>query len=142
MRFWDTSAVVPLLVHEPFTTQMASALESDREVVVWWGTVVECEAALRRRARDGSLDRVALSEARARLGGWQAEWAEIEPRPELRDAAARLLAVHPLRAADALQLAAALDAADVGRASLPFVCLDRRLADAASREGLTVVSIP
>jgi hypothetical protein len=53
--------------------------------------------------------------------------------------ARRLLAAHPLRAADALQLAAALVACDERSDMLAFVTLDDRLAKAARRGGFVVV---
>jgi hypothetical protein len=60
----------------------------------------------------------------------------LEP---LRRLAQRLVRVHPLRAADAFQLAAALVAAEPDPSGVEFVCLDPRLANAASREGFRVV---
>jgi len=59
----------------------------------------------------------------------------ITPTAVLRDRAGRLLRSHPLRAGDALQLAAALAWAEDAPGADPFVCLDDRLRDAASREG-------
>jgi predicted nucleic acid-binding protein len=53
--------------------------------------------------------------------------------------ARRLLALHPLRAADALQLASALVACDERPDRLPLVTLDERLAAAAMREGFRVL---
>jgi hypothetical protein len=47
--------------------------------------------------------------------------------------------VHPLRAADSLQLAAAIIAAEREPTTLEFVSLDDRLGEAASREGFRVV---
>ncbi|MFZ1888102.1 MAG: hypothetical protein WAU33_08715 [Candidatus Binataceae bacterium] len=46
---------------------------------------------------------------------------------------------HPLRAADALQLGAAIVAAEEEPMSLEFVTLDRKLADAAAKEGFRVL---
>ena len=60
----------------------------------------------------------------------------------VRSRAVALLARHPLRAADALQLASALVLAEGDPSSLEFVCLDNNLADAAEREGFTVLSWP
>jgi len=57
----------------------------------------------------------------------------------LRDAARRLLRVHDLRAADALQLAAALAAAEGRPMTLTLLCLDDRLGAAAEREGFPVL---
>ena len=63
----------------------------------------------------------------------------VAPTLALRERAGRLLASHPLRAADALQLAAALVWCDERPAEEGFVCLDRRLRDSARREGFAVV---
>ena len=65
-------------------------------------------------------------------------WDEILPSEAVRGIAQRLLRVHALRAADSLQLAAALVAAERDPASLPLVSLDQRLGEAATREGFTV----
>jgi uncharacterized protein len=141
VRFWDASAVVPLLTDEPTTATLSRLLRADRHVVVWWATDVECESSLRRRARAGGFDATQLRAAESGLASWRETWEEIAPTAGVRDVALRLLAVHPLRAADALQLAAALKAARGRPSSLSFVCLDRRLADAAAREGLDVIPV-
>jgi predicted nucleic acid-binding protein len=78
---------------------------------------------------------VALERLRA-LGG---VWDEVQQVPRLREFVQRLLRAHPLRAGDALQLAAALVTAAEHPAGLSFVWLDRRLAEAADREGFAVV---
>jgi predicted nucleic acid-binding protein len=66
-------------------------------------------------------------------------WQEMQPTARLRQHAQRLLRVHPLRAADALQLAAALTAARGDPSMLELVCLDQRLTEAAHREGFRVL---
>ncbi len=142
MKFWESSAIVPLLLPEPTTPHLESLLAEDGDVVVWWGTVLESESALRRRERESPSLGDVVAGARTRRERWRRAWTEILPSAGLRASAMRLLAVHPLRSLDALQLAAALEASAPDRSSLPFVCLDRRLADAASREGLDVVTVP
>jgi predicted nucleic acid-binding protein len=78
-------------------------------------------------------------EAHRRLAALASSWEEVQPRDDLREQAARLLAMYDLRAADALQLAAALAAA-AGRATpLELVCLDDRLTEAARGEGFRVI---
>jgi predicted nucleic acid-binding protein len=57
----------------------------------------------------------------------------------VREAAVRFLRVHPLRAADALQLAAAFVAAERRPSSLEVVTLDDRLAVAARKEGFALI---
>jgi len=110
-------------------------------MVVWWGSEVECVSALARRERDGALNPRAMKLALERLQRLAAAWHEIDPSDEVREAAIRLLRVHPLRAADALQLAAAFAAAERRPASLEIVTLDDRLADAARKEGFAVTDL-
>lgn len=139
MRFWDASAIVPLLVAEPASEGVLTLLDADPEMLVWWGTPVECVSALARREREGALAPAGVTQAVERLRAVAAAWQEILPGDLVRAAAQRLLRVHPLRAADALQLAAAIVAAEHDAASLPFVCLDERLGEAAAREGFPVL---
>ena len=139
MRFWDSSAIVPLLVAETATRAMVDAYARDPEVVVWWATEVECVSALARLEREGSITSAAVAQALARLDGLALAWHEIQPGPRARQVAIRLLRTHPLRTADALQLAAAIAATEDAPASMPLVTLDARLAVAAEREGFRVV---
>jgi predicted nucleic acid-binding protein len=139
LKFWDASAVVPLLIEEPIAKRVAGIYRGDPFLVVWWGAEVECASALARREREGSFGASAIASAFGRLDALQREWNEVEPSVEIRRVARRLLRTYPLRASDALQLAAALDASNEEPVGMPFVCLDRRLADAAEREGLTVL---
>ncbi len=133
--FWDSSAVVPVLVSEARSAVIASTLRSDSEVVLWWGSPVECQSALYRRHRDGGLPIAALNEGLARLKGLVEDVDIISPTSRVRERAGRLLAAHPLRAADALQLAAALVWCNEAPEGDAFVCLDDRLREAARREG-------
>jgi len=139
MRFWDSSAIVPLLVDEAKQKETRAYLEDDMVMLVWWGTPVECVSALARRERDGSLESDSVRIALERLRALADQWHEVLPTSALRAAAERMLRVHPLRAADALQLAAALVAAERDPPSLEFVSLDDRLREAASKEGFRVV---
>ena len=68
-------------------------------------------------------------------------WQEVEAGDLVRETAIRLLRVHPLRAADSLQLAAAFVAAEGRPSTLEFVTLDDRLALAAQREGFVVIGL-
>jgi predicted nucleic acid-binding protein len=138
--FWDSSAVVPLLVAERRSAALIEQLAADREATIWWGTPLECESALRRLAREQALSVPQLQRALGRLRALAEDLDTIVPTLELRNRAARLLGAHPLRAADALQLAAALAWSEEQPAGEAFVCLDPRLSEAAAREGFTIVS--
>lgn len=130
---------MPLLIGEPEHGRARAAFEHDPEMVTWWGTSVEVISAMARREREGSLQPGALGRAMNRLDGLAAAWQEVEPSDQLRQSAIRILRVHPLRAADALQLAAALSAAEGHPRTLGFVTFDDRLADAARREGFATL---
>jgi hypothetical protein len=66
-------------------------------------------------------------------------WSEVLPGELVRQRTERLLAVHPLRAADAFQLAAALIWAEEKPRGLEVVCLDQNLREAALKEGFEVL---
>ncbi|MDH4346533.1 MAG: type II toxin-antitoxin system VapC family toxin [Thermoleophilia bacterium] len=141
MRFWDSSALVPLLVLEEASAAAESATLEDAAITTWWGTTLECASAVGRRERDGSLSVEDAERARRKLAVVEAHWSEVVPSDRLRETARRLLRVHDLRAGDALQLAAAVTASATHDAPLPFVTLDERLALAASREGFPVLGL-
>lgn len=139
MRFWDSSAVLPLALREPQSDAMASLLRKDPDVVLWWGTPVESVSALARAVREARLESTAERSGRRVVEALRERAFEVQPSEEVRRRAIRLLGVHPLRAADALQLAAALVWCRERPSHAGFVCLDARLATAATREGFDVL---
>ena len=139
MRFWDTSALLPLFVAERASTRVRSWLRQDPTVLVWTLTRVEVLSALARREREEpSAARALLRARRQVLAAWE-EWSEVVALEAVRRQAERLVSVHPLRAADALQLGAALVATDLEPAGVELVTLDERLATAAEKEGFAVL---
>lgn len=138
MRFWDASAVVPLILSQPASALAARFLADDPDMLVWWGTPVECASALGRIRREGSIPGFAERDALATLDLLASGWHEILPGDALRAQVLRILRLHPLRAADALQLAAALEWSG-SPPSGTFVTFDGRLGDAASAEGFRVL---
>jgi predicted nucleic acid-binding protein len=141
VRFWDASALVPLLVEESSSADLRRSAATGATIATWWGAVIECASALGRRERSGALDADGSSASIATLQRLAVAWLEVPPTEQLRDDARRLVRVHDLRAADALQLAAARVAADGDPGTLPFVTLDERLALAASREGFPILGL-
>ena len=141
MRFWDASAIVPLLVEDPATRRLLTLAAKDPVMLVWWGTEVECASAVARLERDDALTAPAAAVAFKRLAQLAAAWHEIEPNDAVREAAIRFLRVHPLRAADSLQLAAAFVAAERRPASLDVMTLDERLGTAARKEGFALIDV-
>jgi uncharacterized protein len=141
VRFWDASAIVPLLVSEASTPRLHALAARDPDILVWWGSEVECVSVLARRERGAALDPQVAALAFTRLKQLAAGWHEVEPSDIIRETATRFLRVHPLRAADALQLAAAFVAAEQRPSSLAMVTLDDRLAGAAQKEGFAVIDL-
>ena len=139
MKYWDSSALVSLLVDEAASDDRRSILRRDHGIVTWWGSWIECASALNRLRREGNLDSGDLDRSLVRLQEFSAGWTEIRPLERVRRRAVRLLRVHPLRGADAVQLAAALAAADEDPSALDVVSSDARLADAARQEGFRVL---
>jgi predicted nucleic acid-binding protein len=142
VRFWDSSAILPLLVEEEASRRLQSLAAQDSAMLVWWGSAVECVSALARRERDGTLEERVLTFALHRLQRLASHWQEVDPGDAIRETAVRFVRVHPLRAADALQLAAAYVAAEQRPASLTVVTLDERLAGVARKEGFAVLGLP
>ena len=136
MRFWDSSAVVPVLVEEATSARIGQLFAEDRGVIVWWATPIECTSAIVRRERRGEIEPAESARAMSRLDKLMADWTEVLPSEHLRSVARRMLRVHDLRASDALQLAAAVIAAASEPRGLEMVCLDQRLSLAAQKEGL------
>ena len=141
MKFWDASAIVPLLVAESTTRSLQALANQDSDLLVWWGSQVECASALARLERGALLDVKGAASAFDRLKQLANGWHEIEPSETVRENALRFLRVHPLRAADALQLAAAFLAAERRPSTLEVVTLDERLADAARKEGFESIDV-
>jgi hypothetical protein len=139
MRFWDCSALIPLFVEQDDTESLLSLLAEDPRAVVWWGSAVECFSAFNRLLREGFVEQSVFADLQKRFDALAASWVETLPTTRLRQRAIRLLRLHPLRAAAALQLAAALIACEENPQTLPFLCTDIRLREAAAKEGFQVL---
>src|SRR5437879_12896210 len=99
MKFWDASAIVPLLMMEANTNALSRLAAADPTMLVWWATEVECASAIARLEREGALDQQAVIEAFDRLKRLAEAWHEVDPSDGIREAGVRFLRVHPLRAA-------------------------------------------
>ncbi|MFW6137981.1 MAG: type II toxin-antitoxin system VapC family toxin [Spirochaetota bacterium] len=140
MKYWDSSSIIPLLVEEDETKQKESLLREDPQIITWWGSRIECASALNRLYREGSMDDESLQRTLSDLETFASSWLEVQPVEKVRRRALRLLRLHQLRAADALQLAASLVAADENPSAISFVSSDQRLTQAAGKEGFTVIT--
>ena len=137
MRYWDSSALFPLIYPERTSDSLREVYRKDPHVTTWVLTPVEIGSALARKRREGEASAVILR-ARQFLAELERNWTEIRDLPAVRQRALRLVEVHPLRAADALQLAAALVGVREQTQGTGFVTLDQALAEAAQKEGFEV----
>ncbi len=139
MRFWDSSAVVGLCLQEPHTPALQVLSGMDPALAVWWATLTECLSGLERGLRMGKLDGEALSQGRVLLKAMAEDWFQVSPHEGIRRQAEQLIQRYPLSAADAFQLAAALKWCGRDPQGAGFVCLDRRLREAATKEGFQIL---
>ncbi|MBA3884709.1 MAG: PIN domain-containing protein [Acidobacteria bacterium] len=139
--FWDTSAVVPLCCHQTQTGPAVRLARQHPRQVAWWTTAVEATSAFNRLHRERALTAAGITQALARLDYLRRRWHEVLPTDDVRGRAERLPGTHALRAADALQLAAALVWCSDRPRGRHLVASDGRLADAARAEGFTLVRI-
>ena len=105
-------------------------------------TRVEVISAIARKKREQPEKAAFWNRAILGVNEMSLRWNEIWDADATRRYAERIVIDYPLRAADALQLGAALVAADGEPQSLEVVTLDRRLAEAARREGFPVLGVP
>ena len=141
MNFWDTSALIPLILSETSSKDLRQAHDKDRGTVVWWGTFVEGVSALARAERERVV-------SHDQLVGLLARWEDlidtciiVEPSSSILSRAKRLLLSHALSAADALQLGAALIGFQERPENAGFFSADKRLLQAATREGFRTHSV-
>lgn len=139
--FWDSSALVPLCVHEAASRHARGHLRRFSPVV-WWGSLVEIQSAICRLQRQGEINDSGKKGATARLQLLARGWKEILPGDELRELALQLLDGYSLRAADSLQLAAALTWCDQHPARRNFISGDERLSRTAEAAGFSVFELP
>ena len=136
MNYWDASALVPLVVKER-STKAYITIAKGTEIVTWWGSYLECTAAIARLARHGSAP-PQVAQSYRMLDELAGRWREVEQSEPLRRAATRMLRTHTLRTGDALQLGAALVASGFAPHTVRFLTEDKRLRTAAEREGFPV----
>ncbi len=142
LAFWDSSALVFLCVHQKDSSRYQRLSRELPGKVVWWGAVVEISSAITRGLRLGELNEPDVRIAMTRLDRLQSAWHEVLPLDDIRRIAIDLLSRKSLalRAADSLQLAAALRWCGQRTHGRVFVCDDLKLRNAAEQIGFSAVS--
>jgi uncharacterized protein len=138
VAFWDASAIVPLCCSQPAATQGRRLQRELKRMVVWWGTPLEARSAFARLVREEQLTADERTTAIRLLAQLRVAWDEILPTERVRSLAEDLPDSHAVRAADAVQLAAALVWCRERPKQRPLVCFDDRLRTAAAALGFSV----
>src|SRR5438309_1975037 len=138
--FWDTSALVPLCVQQKGSS-IVEQLAVAYSIVAWWAAPVEMRSAVTRLLRLGFLSPAEYQQAQARAELLRQSWREIQPQNSVRNLAGSLLNQFPLRAADALQLAAALTWSRQQPQRFAFLSGDKQLLTAAEILGFRTVEV-
>jgi predicted nucleic acid-binding protein len=135
--FWDSSALIPLCVQQ-LQTQRSEALYINYGVTVWWSTQVEIISGLTRLLRMREIDAAEFVEGKQVAQAMAMIWTAIKPSANVEREARALLEQYPLRAADALQLAAALEWCEGKPKGRVFLTFDQRLGEVAAQAGFTL----
>jgi uncharacterized protein len=138
MRFWDTSALIPLMLAEPESDRMRQLLGEDGSIITASITPIEIASVLWRRRHAGSLRVSDNYDADAMFAELSARWDEVAYTDVVVETALDVVTRQPLRTLDAIQLAAAIVLSG-RRSDLPFITLDKDLAAAARAEGFPVL---
>jgi predicted nucleic acid-binding protein len=127
------------VVREPSSERIEPLLQRDPDVAFWWGAPIECASALMNAQRRERISPADFRKARALIDHLRARAFEVQPTEEVRARALRILSVHTLRAAAALELAAALIWCQERTHGASFVSIDEPLRLAAALEGFRVL---
>lgn len=138
MSYWDSSALVPLCTNEPRSVSAGRLWKQFPKRFVWWETSVEICSALARLEREGKISAQKRSKAENRLEILEKVWTEIEPESRIKELARTFPAIYELKAADSLQLAAALVWCKEIPKNKDFVSGDTKLLKAAENIGFTI----
>jgi hypothetical protein len=127
------------VVRESASAKVEPLLQRDPEVALWWGAPIQCAEALMSAQRRERVSHADVQKARALIDHLRTRAVEVQPTEVVRARALRILSVHSLRAASALELAAALIWCQERTHGASFVSLDEPLRLAAALEGFRVL---
>ena len=139
MRFWDSSAIVPLVVREVSSAACRHEQRVQPVFVVSRLAGAEIWHALARKRREGTLSAGDLRVSERALVTLASRWHVVECTEDVENEVFAVLERHPLRAADAWQLASARVFVDGMTRGRFFVTRDELLATAARADGFTVI---
>jgi predicted nucleic acid-binding protein len=138
--FWDASALVHVCVPGQIS-RSAKELVRTVPAVTWWATPVELRSALGRLHREGAISAAAFQASWRRMSGLLSGCTIVPPSHAVLELALAQLDRFPLKAGDALQLAAALVWSRQRPRGRLLICNDKQLLSAATAAGFEVKSV-
>lgn len=138
MSFWDSSALVPLCANEPRSRLAGRLWKQFTEKFVWWETSIEISSALARLERENKISLRQRLKSEKRLKILEKVWTEIQPENRIKELARTFPSKYELKAADSIQLAAALVWCKEQPKGKNFVSGDEKLTKAAGSVGFTI----
>ena len=138
--FWDASALAHVCIPGQITRTARDLVRADI-IAVWWSTPLEVHSVLNRVHREGAISKAAIRASRERALGVLSGCLTIPPTDAVKELAFVQLDRFPLKASDALQLAAALIWCKQIPRGRRFICNDRQLLSAATATGFEVHSV-
>jgi len=139
--FLDTSALAKCYLEEQGTERMLDIFESGAVLFVSHLSLVEAASAGMSRFRRGELNGELLVELLACLeNDFQLRFRVVPVSAAVLSESVAVVRRHPVRAADAIQLASALSVRGPGKSGPLFVSSDKTLNAAAANEGLEILN--
>lgn len=139
--FWDSSAIVPVCCVQECSVSARRAYRKFKKPIVWWGTPIEMQSALRKLNQTGFLTKRQSISALRLWENFRANSHSVILFEKTILLAEELPEKFGLRSLDAFQLASALIWCSERPRNRQFICADRRLAEVASDAGFDVVAL-
>lgn len=139
--FWDSSAIVPVCCVQECSVSARRTYRKFKKPIIWWGTPIEMQSALRKLNQTGYLTKRQSIGALRLWAKFRANSHSVVLFEKTIELAEEIPEKFGLRALDAFQLASALIWCSERPRNRPFVCADKRLANAAGDAGFDVVEL-
>lgn len=138
MRYWDTSALLPLLLKQRCSENIREIIKEDKAISTSWISKVELSSAICRLEREGHISEIELDSLLRRVDMLIQSCCIVHPSEKLSDRAMRALRSHSIKSLDAIQLASALIVSKDVTNNFEFITLDKQLGNIARKEGFIV----
>lgn len=138
--YLDTSALVKKYVDEPFSDLVIDHCRMAEEIATSSVAYAETLATFYRKQRESAMTVSSLWQILDALRKDWSRFIRVEVNDGLNGLIEQVIERHPLRGFDAVHLASALLIHDRLPNEVAFACFDLRMAEAARKEGLNVIS--